>query len=488
MRFARQSSTCRFFMRLMDIAAEEARGGEKCTALVFPELLEKPAHSARILPLKRYSIRKLYKHQQSTSKTSAKNLQTSTARTAKSKKIVPTMEEEEDETTSRTASTITLTQNSISRTSTSTFVSEGQPQCQIVTQQASGDSLESEESSLSQKISPRYSLLSKSPHSSSSQEDYEPDPKRGQFLSAGVRTETAKSMESLRTSSRCFLSTSERDMRRVFSESVETKSLDNLEREMRLKRHAISGEGSALTSSGSMLSSDETINAEKRRGLWSGKVRVPSHLSLPPPAGYLNLSPGDRKLTILSPHSPHRMPDLMHLAQTTLKTRRKKAMVLPRLVLPRSDSDISEVFSEHSLDRNVPIGARPMTASRLEPALGATNGREISWSRPDPPTDCANYKCMTNRNMAISTCDARYYRRFLSFVTCGIPVRQPEILSFHKQSRPPRRHYVSPRRITPLERAIPRELPPKLAIKLYFGGAQTTRISSGRVCVLPRFS
>ncbi|RZB39946.1 hypothetical protein BDFB_010361 [Asbolus verrucosus] len=269
------------------------------------------------------------------------------------------MEEDEDETTSRTASTVTLTQqtvHSISRTSTSsTFTAEGSlPQCQIITQQASGDSLESEESPISQKVSPRYSLLSKSPHSSSSQEDYEPDPKqanKGQFLSAGARTETAKSMESLRTSSRSFLSTSERDMRRMFSESVETnKSLDSLEREMRLKRHAISGEGSALTSSGSMMSSDETINAEKRRGLWSGKARVPSHLSLPPPAGYLNLSPGDRKLTILSPHSPHRMPDLMHLSQTTLKTRRKKAMVLPRLVLPRSDSDISEVFSEHSLE------------------------------------------------------------------------------------------------------------------------------------------
>ncbi|XP_044272038.1 cAMP-specific 3',5'-cyclic phosphodiesterase isoform X3 [Tribolium madens] len=273
------------------------------------------------------------------------------------------MEEDEDETTSRTASTVTLTQRSISRTSTQTFVAETtQPQCQIITQQASGDSLESPESSISQKISPRYSLLSKSPHSSSSQEDYEPDPKqanKGQFLSAGIRTETAKSMESLRTSSRSFLSTSERDMRRVFSESVETKSLDSLEREMRLKRHAVSGEGSMLTSSGSMLSSDETINAEKRRGLWSGKVRVPSHLSLPPPAGYLNLSPGDRKLTILSPHSPHRMPDLLHLSQATLKTRRKKAMVLPRLVLPRSDSDISEVFSEHSLDFDVENGASP---------------------------------------------------------------------------------------------------------------------------------
>lgn len=138
---------------------------------------------------------------------------------------------------------------------------------------------------------------------------------------------------------------------RVFSESVETKSLENLEREVRLKRHAVSGEGSTLTSLGSM-GSDEAINAEKRRGLWSGKVRTPSHLSLPPPAGYLNLSPGDRRLTILSPHSPHRMmpPDFMHLSQATLKARRKKAMVLPRLVLPRSDSDISEVFSEQSLE------------------------------------------------------------------------------------------------------------------------------------------
>lgn len=253
------------------------------------------------------------------------------------------MDDDEEETTSTTASTVTLTQQSISRTSST--------QCQIFTQQASGDSQESEESSsISQRVSPRYSLLSKSPHSSSSQEDYEPDQKKGQFLSAGIRTETAKSMESLRTTSRSFLSTSERDMRRFHSESVETKSLDSLEKEMRLKRHAVSGEGYALTSSGSIIGSDEAINAEKRRGLWSGRVRTPSHLSLPPPAGYLNLSPGDRKLTILSPHSPHRMQDLLHLSQTTLKTRRKKAMVLPRLVLPRSDSDISEVFSEHSLE------------------------------------------------------------------------------------------------------------------------------------------
>lgn len=260
------------------------------------------------------------------------------------------MEEEEEDTTpttSKTSSTISLTQQSVtvSRTTSATLIQEEKtaecvPQFQMVTHQASGDSLESEEST-SQRASPRYSVLSKSPHSSSSQEDYEPQ--KGQFLSAGVRAETTKSMESLRATSRTFLSTSERDMRRAVGESVETKSLESLEREMRLKRHAVSGESALLTS-------EEAISAERRRGLWSGKSRVPQHLSLPPPAGYLSLSPGDRKLTILSPHSPHRMPDFFHISQATLKTRRKKAMVLPRLVLPRSDSEISEVFSEHGLE------------------------------------------------------------------------------------------------------------------------------------------
>lgn len=267
------------------------------------------------------------------------------------------MEEDDDETTrsiSKTSSTLTLTQQSVtvSRTSSSSVLHERvetTPQCQIVTHQASGDSLESEEST-SRGVSPRYSLMSKSPHSSSSQEEYEDGGKyKGQFLSAGRRTETAKSMESLRTHTRTYLSTSERDMRRIMSESVETKSLESLERETRLKRHAVSGDGSMLMTS-VMGSSEETISAERRRGLWSGKVRVPQHLSLPPPAGYLSLSPGDRKLTILSPHSPLRAPDLIHLSQTTLKTRRKKAIVLPRLILPRSDSDISEVFSEHGLE------------------------------------------------------------------------------------------------------------------------------------------
>ncbi|KAJ8940113.1 hypothetical protein NQ314_010839 [Rhamnusium bicolor] len=272
------------------------------------------------------------------------------------------MEEDEDEITSlsKTSSTVTLTQHnvqSLSRTSTSTFQSDTKldiiPQCHIITQQASGDSLESESESISQKVSPRYSLLSKSPHSSSSQEDYELDAKqanKGQFLSAGHRSETAKSMESLRASPRSFLTSSERDMRRMYSEASEAKSLESIEREIKLKRHAVSGEGAMLTSSGSTLGSDDAISAERRRVLWSGKMRIPQHLSLPPPAGYLNLSPGDRKLTILSPHSPHKMPDFLYLSAATLKARRKKANILPKLVLPRSDSDISEVFSEQGLE------------------------------------------------------------------------------------------------------------------------------------------
>lgn len=267
------------------------------------------------------------------------------------------MEEEDEETPSlsQASSTVTLTQqnvHTISRTSM-TFSSDPKlevtPQCQIITQQASADSQgESESESVSLKASPRYSLLSKSPHSSSSQEEYELEHKhghKGQYLTAaGPVSETAKSMESLRASPRSFLTSSERDMRRIFSESTETKSLESIEREIKLKRHAVSGEGTSI-----ITSSDDLISAERRRVLWSGKMRIPQHLSLPPPAGYLSLSPGDRKLTILSPHSPHKVPETLHYSSITLKSRRKKATILPRLVLPRSDSEISEIFSEHGL-------------------------------------------------------------------------------------------------------------------------------------------
>lgn len=225
------------------------------------------------------------------------------------------------------------------------------PKCQIVTQQASGDSVdfdESEESisedikeaklsSLHHKIS-KYGLMNKSPNSSSSQEDYEPEIKQlvksGQYLSA-ARVETARSMESLRTHHRSFLASSDRDVRR---------STENLEREAKLKRRAVSGEEMSL-------GIEETITAERRRGLFAGSV--PQHLSLPPPATYLSLSPGDRRLTILSPHSPHHSQEMLHYSSSfsAIKMRKnKKSIVLPKLVLPRSDSEISDVFFDHGLE------------------------------------------------------------------------------------------------------------------------------------------
>lgn len=181
--------------------------------------------------------------------------------------------------------------------------------------------------------------------------------------SSGYRSETAKSMESLRSNNttasssvntahhshrQSFLTSSERDMRRVVASSVEARSLENLEKEMRQmgKRKAGSGEESTAGVEESLMTA-----AERRRGLYAGvinpgerRITVPQHLSLPPPTGaYLSLSTpgGDRKLTIVSPHSPHQ-PELIQFSSsfTALKTRRKKAIVLPRLILPRSESDV----------------------------------------------------------------------------------------------------------------------------------------------------
>ncbi|KAJ9597909.1 hypothetical protein L9F63_011235, partial [Diploptera punctata] len=185
-----------------------------------------------------------------------------------------------------------------------------------------------------------------------------------QWLTASsgtYRSETAKSMESLRSNStasassdtkvhhthrQSFLTSSERDMRRVVASSVEARSLENLEKEIRLmgKRKAVSGEELIVGAEDNSMTT-----AERRRGLYAGvitqgerRTNVPSHLSLPPPGAYLSLAtPGaDRKLTILSPHSPHQ-PDLLQFSTlATLKTRRKKAIVLPKLILPRSESDV----------------------------------------------------------------------------------------------------------------------------------------------------
>jgi len=147
------------------------------------------------------------------------------------------------------------------------------------------------------------------------------------FLSADDRyNEDSKSMESLSSSSethvassrshyRSFLTSSTRDMRRIMT--VESKSSENLR--------------------------EESMNAEVRRGLFANtglERKIPQHLSLPPPTSVFSLtSPGgsDRKITILSPHSPLQTSEFQF---STLKNRRKKAIVLPRLVLPRSESEV----------------------------------------------------------------------------------------------------------------------------------------------------
>ncbi|XP_029158741.1 cAMP-specific 3',5'-cyclic phosphodiesterase-like isoform X2 [Nylanderia fulva] len=177
------------------------------------------------------------------------------------------------------------------------------------------------------------------------------------FLSADDRySEDSKSMESLSSSSelhlgsssrghyRSFLTTSTKDVRRIVT--VESKSSENLHRE-------------------------ESMNAEVRRGLFANtglERKIPQHLSLPPPSSVFSLtSPGgsDRRITILSPHSPMQTSEFQFSAQT-LKSRRKKAIVLPRLVLPRSES---EVF----LDFDVENGA-----STLDGGAGGGGGASPS--------------------------------------------------------------------------------------------------------------
>lgn len=165
---------------------------------------------------------------------------------------------------------------------------------------------------------------------------------RKQWLTTdcGSTNVNSRSMESLRNHEQrsCFVTNSERELRRVVSTSVEARSLESLEKEIRMMgnrfRRTISGEDSI----------DESI-AERKRGLFaSSSRRVPSHLSLMPPGDH-------RRLTILSPHSPmiQQLPvpgssaECWQFTTQTVKTSRRKAgIVLPRLVLPGScEFDIS---------------------------------------------------------------------------------------------------------------------------------------------------
>ncbi|KAK2583587.1 hypothetical protein KPH14_009530 [Odynerus spinipes] len=215
-------------------------------------------------------------------------------------------------------------------------------------------------------------MTRRSPQSSSSQEDYEPEVKslsrlqrqhhqqqqqQQQHLlttgSSSGRQATARSMESLR-SSRNFLSADDRysDERKSL-ESLSSSSETHLTTSRSQYRSFITSSSKDVrrivtqveSKSSDNLHREESLNAEVRRGLFANtglERKIPQHLSLPPPSNVFSLtSPGgsDRKITILSPHSPIHSTEFQFAAQT-LKSRRKKAIVLPRLVLPRSESEV----------------------------------------------------------------------------------------------------------------------------------------------------
>ncbi|KAM3962833.1 uncharacterized protein ACR2FA_002930 [Aphomia sociella] len=240
------------------------------------------------------------------------------------------MEEEDDERKSRRPNLATF--SSINSRVVHSSLEEG-----CVRQQASSESADTNTcSSIStaqysdRSFVSKASTFSRSGTSSSSQEECEvahTTVTSGQYLAA-ARVETARSMESLRPckdtsparpASSCtsirthrssFLTASERDVR-------ETRGAP--------ARRALSGE-------------DMGNSAEKRRGLFaSTERRALQQLSLPPP---------ERRLTILSPHSPMAITELQWPVPSGIRGRRKKGMVLPKLILPRSDSDGSDVFYE----------------------------------------------------------------------------------------------------------------------------------------------
>ncbi|KAK1123671.1 hypothetical protein K0M31_008369 [Melipona bicolor] len=223
-----------------------------------------------------------------------------------------------------------------------------------------------EASRVSRYTGTKLGLFHRSPQSSSSQEEYEPEVKslskiqkqqqqqqQQHLLTAATAGHvTARSMESLRTS-RNFLSADERYIED--SKSLESLSLSSESHVASSKSHYRSFLTSSSkdvrrivtveSKSSDNLHREESLNAEVRRGLFANtglERKIPQHLSLPPPSSVFSLtSPGgsDRKITILSPHSPIQSSEFQFSAQT-LKSRRKKAIVLPRLVLPRSDSEV----------------------------------------------------------------------------------------------------------------------------------------------------
>ncbi|CAB3379533.1 Hypothetical predicted protein [Cloeon dipterum] len=137
-----------------------------------------------------------------------------------------------------------------------------------------------------------------------------------------------------------YKSTSERDMRQVAS--CQEASSSAFDRTV-FKRRAVSGEEIVRQNStgGHSTGGGRSSTFLSATGLCEvaggeRKLFVPQHLSLPG-------SDSARRLTILSPHSPQ--PEAFQITSTmcTIKTRQRRAIVLPKLVLPRSESDVFSV-------------------------------------------------------------------------------------------------------------------------------------------------
>lgn len=239
-------------------------------------------------------------------------------------------------------------------------------------------------SKLSSRMSRIFLVSRTSPQSSSSQEEYEPETKRlpGATLGVnGAHQVAARSMESLRHS-RNFLSADDRygeDSRSLESLTthVATTSTSTtgglvlggtatkthhyrsfLSCSSTSSSSSFSGKRRAAESRSSenLMRREESLNAEVRRGLYANtglERKAPRlHLSLPhddheaggsrSPGVFSLTSPGgsDRRIHILSPHSPLPIGDFHQYSVQSLKSRRTKAHILPRLVLPRSESEV----------------------------------------------------------------------------------------------------------------------------------------------------
>ncbi|XP_014227076.1 cAMP-specific 3',5'-cyclic phosphodiesterase isoform X4 [Trichogramma pretiosum] len=242
----------------------------------------------------------------------------------------------------------------------------------------------------------RFAMASRSPHSSSSQEDYEPEhhqlqqhqqhqsssskqqvvhlrhqqqhhqQHQGFLMATNTCQQTARSMESLRTTSQEVTSSHDyvedsRSLESLCSTSAGAGGgrpagalylhsgthQHHQQHRSFLSKLDVRRVHATESKSSENLHREQSLRAEERRGLYASTDRSKlQHLSLPPPGNFISLtSPGgsDRRITILSPHSPLGPTDFAQaFAQAqNLKTRRKKPpIVLPRLVLGQNDSPV----------------------------------------------------------------------------------------------------------------------------------------------------